>query len=108
MGGNLFRHRRSQKTLKTLKHDLKQRGEASNLFAQERGDSLESLFGNLNQTIFGKPAYPSLESKAAHLLYFVIKDPLPLDGTNVALFFRLLSIFFTERGAHAPQPTCYQ
>ncbi|WP_280542349.1 hypothetical protein [Chromohalobacter sp. 11-W] len=30
--------------------------------------------GNLDQSVFGEPAYPSIESKAVHLLYFVIND----------------------------------
>ncbi|WP_280570926.1 hypothetical protein [Chromohalobacter sp. 296-RDG] len=30
--------------------------------------------GNLDQSVFGEPAYPSIKSKAAYLLYFVIND----------------------------------
>jgi prophage maintenance system killer protein len=68
--------------LTALKTDLQKRGEAGNLFATERGDALESLFGNLQQSVFGKPAYPTIESKAAHLLYFVIKNHPLSDGNK--------------------------
>jgi prophage maintenance system killer protein len=32
--------------------------------------------------VFGKPAYPTIESKAAHLLYFVIKNHPLSDGNK--------------------------
>ena len=65
-----------------LKADLMARGEATELFGQERGDAFAALLGNLQQTIFGEPAYPSVESKAAHLLYFVIKNHPFSDGNK--------------------------
>lgn len=52
------------------------------MFARERGESLASLLGNLDQTVFGEPAYPSVESKAAHLLYFVVKNHPFTDGNK--------------------------
>ena len=58
------------------------RGEATDLFARERGDGLAALLGNLDQTVFGEPAYPSVEAKAAHLLYFVIKNHPFADGNK--------------------------
>ncbi len=58
------------------------RGEATALFAKEREDGLAALLGNLDQTIFGNPAYPSIEEKAAHLLYFVIKNHPFIDGNK--------------------------
>ena len=65
-----------------LKTDLMARGEATSLFAQERGDAFAALLGNLDQTVFGEPAYPSVEAKAAHLLYFVIKNHPFADGNK--------------------------
>lgn len=65
-----------------LKQDLMARKEASNLFGQERDQGLASIFGNLDQSVFGEPAYPSIESKAAHLLYFVIKNHPFSDGNK--------------------------
>lgn len=66
--------------LTQLKKSLIARGEATELFAQLREDGLSSLLGNLEQSVFGEPAYPSVESKAAHLLYFVIKNHPFSDG----------------------------
>lgn len=81
-GGELPRIDDIRAILSSLKNDLKGRGEASDLFAQERGDGLEALLGNLDQTVFGEPAYPTIESKAAHLLYFIIKNHPLSDGNK--------------------------
>ncbi|MDR1849118.1 MAG: virulence protein RhuM/Fic/DOC family protein [Zoogloeaceae bacterium] len=65
-----------------LKADLMSRGEASDLFGLERGEALAAILGNLDQSVFGKPAYPTLERKAAHLLYFIIKNHPFSDGNK--------------------------
>jgi prophage maintenance system killer protein len=65
-----------------LKRDLLARGEATDLFGREREDGLAALLGNLDQSVFGEPAYPTVESKAAHLLYFVIKNHPFSDGNK--------------------------
>nr|WP_298412895.1 Fic family protein [uncultured Halomonas sp.] len=43
----------------------------------------------MDQTIFGEPAYPRVEAKTAHLLYFVIKNHPFADGSkrNAAYLF---------------------
>ena len=69
-------------SLARLKADLIRRGEATELFALERGDALAALLGNLEQSVFGAAAYPSVESKAAHLLYFVVKNHPFTDGNK--------------------------
>lgn len=51
---------------------------------ESREDALAALLGNLEQWVFGAPAYPTVESKAAHLLYFVIKDHPLSDGNKRA------------------------
>ena len=81
-GGTLPAIAEARERIATLKHDLMQREEASDLFGQEREQGLESLLGNLDQSVFGEPAYPSLEAKAAHLLYFVIKNHPFSDGNK--------------------------
>lgn len=65
-----------------LKADLMSRGEASELFGLEREEALVALFGNLDQSVFGEPAYPTIERKAAHLLYFIIKNHPLADGNK--------------------------
>lgn len=81
-GGTLFTVAEARAALAGLKADLIARGEASTLFAQERQEAFEALLGNLDQSVFGEPAYPSVESKAAHLLYFVIKNHPFADGNK--------------------------
>lgn len=67
----------------TLKSELMSRGEASELFAQEKNhNNLEGIFGNVFQSAYGDDAYPSIESKAAHLLYFIIKNHPFTDGNK--------------------------
>ncbi len=81
-GGTLPTATEARNALADLKMQLMQRGEATELFAREHGDGLEALLGNLAQTVFGEPAYPSVESKAAHLLYFVVKNHPFADGNK--------------------------
>jgi len=68
--------------LNTLKAQLIERGEATKLFALPRAEGLAGIFGNLEQSVFGEPAYPTIESKAAHLLYFVVKNHPFSDGNK--------------------------
>ena len=93
-GGVLPSLEESRAAIARLKADLMARGEASDLFGRERGDAFAALLGNLEQTVFGEPAYPTIETKAAHLLYFVIKNHPFLDGnkrTGAFLFVEFLA-----------------
>lgn len=81
-GGTLPTPEQARAALTQLKSDLMGRGEATDLFARERGDELDALLGNLDQSVFGEPAYPTIEAKAAHLLYFVIKNHPFADGNK--------------------------
>lgn len=68
--------------IRSLRDDLVARGENPGLLGQERGDALESILAGLEQTWGGDPLYPTIESRAAHLLYFVIKDHPLIDGNK--------------------------
>lgn len=81
-GGALPSLSEARTAIARLKHDLRARGEATDLFGHEREEGLAALLGNLDQSVFGEPAYPTVESKAAHLLYFVIKDHPFSDGNK--------------------------
>lgn len=81
-GGILPTIMQARSSLLKLKGRLIERREATELFAKERDSGLEALLGNLDQSIFGESAYPSIESKAAHLLYFVIKNHPFVDGNK--------------------------
>lgn len=81
-GGSLTDPAVAMQALGELKQQLMARGEATDLFANPRSDGLQGIFGNLEQSVFGEPAYPSIESKAAHLLYFVVKNHPFSDGNK--------------------------
>lgn len=65
-----------------FRHELAARGEASPLFGILRDDALGAILGNIDQTMFGESLYGSCEEKAAHLLYFVVKDHPFTDGNK--------------------------
>lgn len=102
LGGQLPSVADARAALATLKADLIARGDATPLFAQESGDGLAALLGNLAQSIFGEPAYPSIEAKAAHLLYFVIKNHPFADGNKRSGAF--LFVDFLHRNQHLFRP----
>ena len=81
-GGVLPSPEVAMEALQELKRQLVARGEATELFAQVRETGLAGIFGNLDQSVFGEPAYPTVESKAAHLLYFVVKNHPFSDGNK--------------------------
>ena len=81
-GGVLPTLEEAHAAIARLKADLMARGEASDLFGRDRGDAFAALLGNLDQSVFGEPAYPTVETKAAHLLYFVIKNHPFSDGNK--------------------------
>jgi len=78
-----------------LKKNLVAKNEATELFASERDQSFQGILGNIYQTFGEKELYGSLEEKAAHLLYFVIKDHPFSDGNKRVGSF--LFILFLER-----------
>lgn len=57
-------------------------GAESDLFGREKDDSFQGSIGNIYQSFAGQDLYPSLEEKAAHLLYFVTKNHSFLDGNK--------------------------
>ena len=81
-GGTLVDPEEAMQALNELKRQLVERGEATDLFARPRDAGLAGIFGNLEQSVFGEPAYPTIESKAAHLLYFVVKNHPFSDGNK--------------------------
>lgn len=93
-GGELPSLDQARAALTDLKADLIDRGEATELFAHERGDGLDALLANLDQSVFGEPAYPSVEAKAAHLLYFVIKNHPFADGNKRSAAFLFVDFLY--------------
>lgn len=69
--------------LQILKIELINKKEATENFALERNpESIEGIVGNVMQSFGGEALYPSVESKAAHLLYFIIKNHPFVDGNK--------------------------
>ena len=66
-----------------FKATLIKKGEATELFGQERQvGSVSGIVGNVMQSFSGKPLYPTVEEKAAHLLYFMVKNHPYVDGNK--------------------------
>jgi prophage maintenance system killer protein len=69
--------------LALLKNALLEKGEATELFGVERSDgNVAGIVGNIMQTFDGKELYPSVEEKAVHLLYFMVKNHPFTDGNK--------------------------
>jgi len=65
------------------------------LFGNEKDDSFRSSLATIYQTFGGVDLYPSIEEKAAHLLYFITKNHSFTDGNKrIAAF---LFLHFLER-----------
>ena len=55
--------------------------ETSDIFGKEKGKGLlKGIIDSIYQSAFGEEVYPSIEAKAANLLYFIIKDHPFVDG----------------------------
>lgn len=70
------------KAIGELKQTLIAKGEATELFGQLRGDGLASALATIEQGFGDELFYPNIASRAAHLLYFVIKNHPLADGNK--------------------------
>lgn len=69
--------------LSQLRQELIAKKEASDLFGVEKQkDVANGIVGNIFQSFGGKELYPTLEEKAAHLLYFIVKNHPFIDGNK--------------------------
>ena len=83
----------AQKAIDTLRKKFK----SSSLFGKEKDESFKSSLATIYQTFDKKELYPSVEEKAAHLLYFVVKNHSFVDGNKrIAAF---LFVWFLERNS---------
>ncbi len=85
-------------SIRELKKVLIAKKEASDLFGNEREHGLEAILGNIEQSFGGQELYPTLEEKAAHLLYFIIKDHPFSDGNKRIA--SLLFIHYLDKNNH--------
>jgi death-on-curing family protein len=65
-----------------LKKELIAKKEAGDIFGQEYKRRFNGILGSVYQTFGAKELYLSIEEKAAHLLYFIIKDHPFTDGNK--------------------------
>ena len=69
-------------------------GSESSLFGVEKDESFQASIGDINAGFGGQEAYPTVEEKAANLLYFIVKNHSFLDGNKriaAALFLYYLN-----------------
>lgn len=81
--------------IKNLRDKLAEQREAMTLFGREKDDSLRGSLYSIYQTFDGKDLYPSIEEKAARLLYSIIKTHSFVDGNK--RIGALLFVWFLER-----------
>ena len=63
-------------------NQIKAKFGGSSLFGKQKDESFKSSVADIYQTFNGKELYPSIEEKAAHLLYFVVKNHSFVDGNK--------------------------
>ena len=81
-----------------IKKELMVKKEASELFGIDAQNRLSGILGNILQTFDKKELYPSIEEKASHLLYFIIKDHPFVDGNKRIGSF--LFIYFLDKNKY--------
>jgi prophage maintenance system killer protein len=81
----------AREAIEALRESLAARNESTDLFGRERSSQLEGILGAIEQTFDGELLYPDVQSRAAHLLYFVIKDHPFADGNK-----RIGTLLFLE------------
>lgn len=77
--------------------ELREKFGGSGLFANEKDDSFKSSIGQIYQTFGGQDLYPTVEEKAAMLLYLVTKNHSFSDG-NKRIAATLFLWFMNENG----------
>jgi len=87
-----------KKAIQRFKSDLVEKGEASELFGNERDDSFKGILGSVSQTVFGELAYPTIEEQATQLLYSIIKGHPFSDGNK--RIGSLIFVWFLEQNKH--------
>ncbi|HDR1092147.1 TPA: virulence protein RhuM/Fic/DOC family protein [Pasteurella multocida] len=84
--------------IEQLKQTLIEKGEATALFGQQRSDGLASAIATIEQGFGEEWFYPNIASRAAHLLYFVIKNHPFADGNKRTGSFLFLGYLRLNQG----------
>ncbi len=72
----------ARKAIDILGKRSRKKGQKLGLFGKEKDKSFKGSLGAIYQTFDGKEVYPSVEEKAAHLLYFIVKNHSFVDGNK--------------------------
>ena len=81
-GEVILEYENCKKAISTIKKEVIKKGEAGELFGQESGGNFEGIVKGLYSTFAKEELYLTIEDKASHLLYLVIKDHPFLDGNK--------------------------
>ena len=71
--------------------------ETSDLFGNEKDNSFKSTLGAIYQTFGGKEVYPTVQEKAANLLYMLVKNHAFSDGNKRIAAALFVYFFGTEQ-----------
>lgn len=72
---------------------------AGEMFGKLRGDEFEGILRTIYQSFAGEEMYPTVEEKAANLLYFIIKDHPFFDGNKrIAALMFVMFLTMNEQG----------
>jgi prophage maintenance system killer protein len=102
-GGFVLDYTVAINVISEIKKELTSKKEASEFFGQENGEKLKGLIGTIHQTFDKKELYPSIEEKAAHLLYFIIKDHPFVHGNKRSGAF--LFVYFLDKNKYLYRET---
>jgi len=90
-----LKYKEARRIIEEVKKNLINKKQASSLFGQDSEKKLAGILKGVYQTFNGKGLYPSLEEKAAHLLYFIVKDHPFVDGNKRIASF--LFVYFLDK-----------
>jgi prophage maintenance system killer protein len=76
------RYKMTYKEARAIIETMKEKFKDSNIVGREKDQSFRSSLASIYQSVGGKDAYPTIEEKAAHLLYFVTKNHSFVDGNK--------------------------
>ncbi len=102
IGKFVLDYKKARFVIDEAKKELTTRKEASDLFGLENSDRFKGILGAIYQTFDGSELYPSLEEKAAHLLYLIIKDHPFVDGNKRIA--SILFVYFLDRNKYLHRP----
>jgi death-on-curing family protein len=82
-------HEKAVDAIERFRQRLVSQKQATDLFGRDTGHKLAGILESIKQSYARRELYPSLEEKAAHLFYFIIKDHPFVDGNK-----RVASLLF--------------